>query len=86
MSCVSDADQTLISYGAPVKGGTSTKNLLVPGFPDELRMQTGVAPRIVTASIKDYTATTLAGRRERAAEPGLDAAPACLDGHPSPQV
>jgi len=63
MSCVSDADQTLISYGAPVKGGTSTKNLLVPAFPDELRMQTGVAPRIVTASIKDYTATTLAGRR-----------------------
>jgi len=51
MSCVSDADQTLISYGAPVKGGTSTKNLLVPAFPDELRMQTGVAPRIVTASM-----------------------------------
>jgi predicted AlkP superfamily pyrophosphatase or phosphodiesterase len=63
MGCVTDADQSLISYGAPVKGGTSTKNLLVPAFPDELRAQSGIAPRIVTASMKDYTATTLAGRR-----------------------
>jgi predicted AlkP superfamily pyrophosphatase or phosphodiesterase len=63
LPCVSDADQTLISYGAPAKGGTSTKNLLVPTLPDELRAQTAVAPRIVTASMKDYVATTMAGRR-----------------------
>ena len=63
MNCVADADASLVSYGTPVKGGTSTKNLLVPAFPDELRFQMGTAPRIVTASMKDYTATTLAGRR-----------------------
>lgn len=62
-ACVADADQSLISYGAPAKGGTSTKNLMVPTLPDELRFQAGVAPRIVTASMKDYTATMMAGRR-----------------------
>jgi predicted AlkP superfamily pyrophosphatase or phosphodiesterase len=62
-NCVADADQTLISYGAPAKGGTSTKNLLVSTLPDELRAQSAVSPRIVTASMKDYTATTMAGRR-----------------------
>jgi predicted AlkP superfamily pyrophosphatase or phosphodiesterase len=67
MNCVADADASLISYGAPVKGGTSTKNLLVPALPDELRLQLGAAPRIVTASMKDYAATTLAGRRADAA-------------------
>jgi predicted AlkP superfamily pyrophosphatase or phosphodiesterase len=67
LPCVSDADKTLISYGAPARGGTSTKNLLVPTLPDELRAQTAVAPRIVTASMKDYTATTMAGRRADAA-------------------
>ncbi len=63
VACVADADQSLISYGAPAKGGTSTKNLMVPTLPDELRFQAGVAPRIVTASMKDYTATMMAGRR-----------------------
>ena len=62
-ACVADADESLISYGAPARGGTSTRNLLVPAFPDELRFQAGTAPRIVTASMKDYTATTMAGRR-----------------------
>lgn len=63
VNCVADAGETLITYGAPAKGGTSTKNLLVPTFPDELRAQTGAAPRVVTASMKDYVSTTLAGRR-----------------------
>ncbi len=67
VNCVADPDATLISYGAPARGGTSTRNLLVPALPDELRIQRGMAPRIVTASIKDYTATTLAGRRADAA-------------------
>ncbi len=68
VNCVADPDARLISYGVPSKAGaSSTKNLLVPALPDELRSQRGIAPRIVTASIKDYTATTLAGRRADAA-------------------
>jgi predicted AlkP superfamily pyrophosphatase or phosphodiesterase len=67
LNCTADGDQSVISYGAPATGGTSTKNLMVPAFPDELRSQSGIAPRVVTASMKDYTATTLAGRRADAA-------------------
>jgi predicted AlkP superfamily pyrophosphatase or phosphodiesterase len=67
VNCVADAERTLISYGAPARGGTSTRNLLVPALPDELRVQRSIAPRIVTASLKDYTATMLAGRRADAA-------------------
>jgi predicted AlkP superfamily pyrophosphatase or phosphodiesterase len=67
-NCVADPDTTPVSYGAPVKGtGTSTRNLLVPTLPDELRAQLPLAPRIVTLSLKDYTATTMAGRRADAA-------------------
>jgi predicted AlkP superfamily pyrophosphatase or phosphodiesterase len=63
-NCVSDPDTTLVSYGAPVEGrATSTRNLRVPVLADELRAQAAVPPRIVTLSMKDYTATTLAGRR-----------------------
>ncbi|HEY3383891.1 MAG TPA: alkaline phosphatase family protein [Vicinamibacterales bacterium] len=63
VNCVADAAETLVSYGAPAKGGTSTRNLLVPALPDELRVQLPVPPRIVSMSVKDYTATTMAGRR-----------------------
>jgi hypothetical protein len=64
VGCVTDPDQSLVSYAALVpKGGTSTKNLRVPAFPDELRLQFTPPPRIVTASLKEHTATTLAGRR-----------------------
>jgi len=62
VNCVSDPTKTLVSYGEPAKGGTSTRNLLVPTLGDELRMQSAVPPRIVTLSLKDYTATTMAGR------------------------
>jgi predicted AlkP superfamily pyrophosphatase or phosphodiesterase len=63
VNCVSDPDQTLVSYGHPATGGTSTRNMRVPTLADELRVQAGVAPRIVTLSLKDRTATTMAGRR-----------------------
>lgn len=63
-NCVADPEKTLVSYGEPAKGtGTSTKNLRVPTLGDELRAQLGVPPRIVSLSLKDYTATTMAGRR-----------------------
>jgi predicted AlkP superfamily pyrophosphatase or phosphodiesterase len=67
MPCVFDPDQTLVSYGPPAKGGTSTKNLRVPTLADELWQQMPVPPRVVTVSLKDYTATTMAGRRADAA-------------------
>jgi predicted AlkP superfamily pyrophosphatase or phosphodiesterase len=67
-NCVADSDTTLVSYGGPVKGtGTSTRKLLVPTLPDELRAQVPTPPRIVALSLKDYTATSLAGRRADAA-------------------
>jgi predicted AlkP superfamily pyrophosphatase or phosphodiesterase len=63
-NCVADPDTTLVSYGQPVKGtATSTKNLRVPTIADEMRAQLGSATRIVSLSLKDYTATTMAGRR-----------------------
>jgi len=66
-NCVADPDTTLVSYGSPAKGaGTSTKNLRVPTLADEMRAQLGAATRIVSLSMKDYTATTMAGRRANA--------------------
>jgi predicted AlkP superfamily pyrophosphatase or phosphodiesterase len=67
LNCVADSDQSLVTYGEPVKGGTSTKNLRVPTLSDEMRAQMRVAPRVVTISLKDYTATTMAGRHAEAA-------------------
>jgi predicted AlkP superfamily pyrophosphatase or phosphodiesterase len=67
-NCVADPETTLVSYGAAVKGSaTSTRNLLVPALPDEMRAQLPTPPRVVTMSMKDYTATTMAGRRADAA-------------------
>jgi predicted AlkP superfamily pyrophosphatase or phosphodiesterase len=67
-NCVADPETTPVSYGTPVKGtATSTRKLLVPTLPDELRAQRSAAPRVVTMSLKDYTATTMAGRRADAA-------------------
>ncbi len=63
-SCVNDPDTTLVSYGRPMAGSaTSTRRLRVPVLADELRAQETVPPRIVSLSVKDYAATTLAGRR-----------------------
>jgi predicted AlkP superfamily pyrophosphatase or phosphodiesterase len=66
-NCVADPGTTLVSYGAPAKGtATSTRNLLVPTLADEMRAQLGGPTRIVSLSLKDYTATTMAGRRANA--------------------
>ena len=63
-NCVADPDTTLVSYGRPVAGtATSTRRLRVPTFSDELRAQSSAPSRIVALSVKDYTATTLGGRR-----------------------
>jgi predicted AlkP superfamily pyrophosphatase or phosphodiesterase len=66
-NCVADPETTLVSYGAPVKGtATSTKNLRVPTLADEMRAQLSGPTRIVSLSLKDYTATSMAGRRAEA--------------------
>jgi predicted AlkP superfamily pyrophosphatase or phosphodiesterase len=63
-NCVADPETTLVSYGAPAKGSaTSTKNLRVPTMADEMRAQLRGPTRIVSLSLKDYTATSMAGRR-----------------------
>ncbi len=63
-NCVADPETTLVSYGQPVKGtATSTKNLRVPTIADEMRAQLSSATRIVSLSLKDYTATSMAGSR-----------------------
>jgi predicted AlkP superfamily pyrophosphatase or phosphodiesterase len=78
-NCTEDPDATLVSYGEPVKGaGTSTRKLLVPALPDELRAQLPTPPRIVSLSMKDYTATMLAGRRADAVAWGNNAARALV--------
>jgi arylsulfatase A-like enzyme len=67
-NCVADPDQAIVTYGEPSKGaGTSTKNLRVSTLPDELRSQLATPPRVVSISLKDYTATTMAGRKADAA-------------------
>jgi predicted AlkP superfamily pyrophosphatase or phosphodiesterase len=63
-NCVADPETALVSYGQPVKGtATSTKNLRVPTIADEMRAQLAGSTRIVSLSLKDYTATSMAGRR-----------------------
>lgn len=63
-NCVADPDTTLVSYGRPVEGrATSTRVMRTSNLADELRAQSAVPPRVVTLSMKDYAATTLAGRR-----------------------
>ncbi len=63
-NCVADPDTTLVSYGAPAKGtATSTRNIRVPTLADEMRAQLSGPTRIVSLSLKDYTATSMAGRR-----------------------
>jgi hypothetical protein len=68
-NCVADPETTLVSYGAPAKGtATSTKNLRVPTIADEMRAQLSGPTRVVSLSLKDYTATSKIGRascRER---------------------
>jgi predicted AlkP superfamily pyrophosphatase or phosphodiesterase len=63
-NCVADPETTLVSYGQPAKGtATSTKNVRVPTIADEMRAQLAGPTRVVSLSLKDYTATSMAGRR-----------------------
>jgi predicted AlkP superfamily pyrophosphatase or phosphodiesterase len=61
IECAEDPAQQSISYGNPVKGGKSAARLAIPTFTDHLRAQSPVPPRIVTFSMKERTATMLAG-------------------------
>jgi predicted AlkP superfamily pyrophosphatase or phosphodiesterase len=64
VSCTEDTTQTLISYGAPVKGmGHSAARLMAPALADELRLQLSPAPRVVSISMKARSAINLGGRR-----------------------
>jgi hypothetical protein len=63
VACTEDASMPLIGYQRATEGGNSPARLAVPTFSDELRVQTSPLPRVVTFSLKDRTAITLAGHR-----------------------
>lgn len=67
VNCVADPAEKLVGYSGEANGGTSTKTIRVATLSDEMRLQLKASPRIVTFSMKDYTATALAGRRATAA-------------------
>ncbi len=67
VACVEDPSATTVSYGLPVNGGFSPKNIRMPTLADELRAQTPGPSRVVTMSMKERTAITLAGQRADAA-------------------
>ena len=64
-SCTDDAEQPLISYGSPMSGGDSAKQLQVPTLADAMRAQLG-ASRVVTMSLKARSAIMLAGHASTA--------------------
>ena len=59
--CTDDDAVSIVSYGAPLRGGYSAARLKVPTFADEMRRQATIAPRVVTLSIKPRSAIMLAG-------------------------
>ncbi len=59
--CTDDPRATSFSYGDAVAGGESVANLRVPTLSDEMGAQLPAPPRVVSLSMKDYTAVTLAG-------------------------
>jgi predicted AlkP superfamily pyrophosphatase or phosphodiesterase len=61
VSCTEDPGVSLVTYGPPLRGGDSAHRLMVPTLTDRLREQLPHPPRIVTLSLKDRTAITLAG-------------------------
>jgi predicted AlkP superfamily pyrophosphatase or phosphodiesterase len=67
VGCSFDPRLTTISYAAPVEGGQGPSRLLAATLSDELRAQMPVPARVVTMSIKERTAITLAGSRADAA-------------------
>lgn len=68
VACAADPDTHLVRYGeGPDAAGSSARRLLVPNLADEMRLQMSRAPRVVTFSLKNYTASMMAGRRPDAA-------------------
>jgi predicted AlkP superfamily pyrophosphatase or phosphodiesterase len=63
VACAEDSTATTVSYGGPVAGGFSAIRLRMPTLADELRVQTPGPTRVVTMSMKERTAITLAGQR-----------------------
>jgi predicted AlkP superfamily pyrophosphatase or phosphodiesterase len=65
--CTFDPGLTTISYASPVAGGEGPSRIRAATLADELRAQMPVPARVVTMSIKERTAITLAGHRADAA-------------------
>lgn len=65
--CTFDPGLTTISYASPVAGGEGPSRIRAATLSDELRAQLPVPARVVTMSIKERTAITLAGLRADAA-------------------
>ena len=63
IGCTADPAATTVSYAAPVSGGNGPSRLASATLADELRSQLPVPGRVVTLSVKERTAITLAGRR-----------------------
>lgn len=66
VGCTDDPATPIISYGKPADDHYSPKSLLLPTFADALRAQSRTAPKIVTVSLKERTAITLAGKQSDA--------------------
>src|SRR5258708_39952475 len=63
VTCTADANAKNFGYtGTSVKGGDSASKMLLPGFADELKFQTGGRTRVVTFSLKARAAITMGGR------------------------
>ena len=63
-SCTTDEAEKLVTYGAAVTGaGHSARRLMTTAFADELRLQSAVAPRVVSISLKARSAITLGGHK-----------------------
>ena len=68
VACAADPSTRIVRYGeGPDRTASSARRLLVPTLADELRIQMPRAPRVVTFSLKDYTASMLGGQRPDAA-------------------
>lgn len=64
VACTEDPSITNVSYGTtPARTGDSSIRLATPTLADEMRAQLGVAPQVVTMSIKARAALSLAGHR-----------------------
>lgn len=62
VTCTEDPAAPLLTYGTgSPSGGESPLRLNLPSFADELRIQAGVPPKIVTLSLKPRSAIMLAG-------------------------